>query len=201
MFVLSSPSGAGKTTLSRALLAQEDAIDMSISMTTRTPRPGEKDGVDYFFADAERFHEASSGGELLEYATVFGNSYGTPRGPVLAALEAGRDVLFDIDWQGAQQLREAQRDDVVSVFILPPSGATLEERLVKRAQDSAETVRARMSRASEEISHWSEYDYVIVNEDVGRSLHALRGILVAERHRRDRQTGLVKFVNAIRREL
>ncbi|MEO0619522.1 MAG: guanylate kinase [Pseudomonadota bacterium] len=201
MFVLSSPSGAGKTTLSRALLEREEAIDMSISMTTRTPRPGEQDGVDYFFADAARFEEAARGGDLLEYATVFGNSYGTPRGPVLKALEAGRDVLFDIDWQGAQQLREAQREDVVSVFILPPSIATLEERLVKRAQDSAETVAARMARASEEISHWSEYDYVIVNEEVERSLHALRGVLVAERHRRDRQTGLVNFVNTIRRDL
>jgi len=201
LFVLSSPSGAGKTTLAKALLESEPDLGVSVSMTTRQPRPGETDGVDYVFADAETFGAAAKRGALLEWATVFDNQYGTPKAPVDAALSHGRDMLFDIDWQGARQLRERATDDVVSVFILPPSGMELEQRLIRRAQDSRETVAQRMARASEEISHWDEYDYVIVNHDITDSTATLRAILAAERHARIRQKGLAGFVAGVRGDL
>ncbi len=199
MLVLSSPSGAGKTTISRALLTGDDNLTLSISVTTRAPRPGEQDGVDYRFIDRGRFDAMAKAGDLLEHAEVFRNGYGTPRAEVEAALAAGRDVLFDIDWQGTQQLGEKMRDDLVSVFILPPSTAELERRLHERAQDSAETVRARMAEASEEMSHWPEYDYIIVNLDIGESVRQARSILEAERLKRDRQVGLRNFVERLRR--
>ncbi|MGV8996923.1 MAG: guanylate kinase [Parvibaculaceae bacterium] len=198
MLVLSSPSGAGKTTLSRALLAGDDAITMSVSMTTRPPRPGEINGVDYFFVTTEDFGIALNKGELLEHAKVFGNYYGTPQKPVMAALEQGRDVLFDIDWQGTQQLDESAAEDLVKVFILPPSAYELEKRLNRRAQDAADVVAARMAKASDEISHYQEYDYIIINEDVDKSLDELRSILLAERLKRKRQTGLSDFVKRLR---
>jgi len=200
LLVLSSPSGAGKTTLSRRLLAADPDVRMSISATTRAPRPGETHGVDYHFVDVAHFERMRSDGALLEWARVFGNLYGTPKAPVMNDLAAGYDVLFDIDWQGTQQLRQSARSDLVSVFILPPSAKALEERLVARAQDSAEVVRERMARAAEEISHWAEYDYVIVNRDLDESLQALRSILAAERLRRERQTGLVAFVDQLREQ-
>ena len=194
LLVLSSPSGAGKTTLARALLASDALITMSVSVTTRPPRPGEADGRDYHFTDAAGFARMEVKGELLEWARVFSNSYGTPRAPVEAAIKAGRDVLFDIDWQGAQQLAEKMAGDLVRVFILPPSGAALEERLRNRAQDPPEVVAKRMAEASNELSHWAEYDYVIVNETLAESLAGLRAILAAERLKRDRQSGLMAFV-------
>jgi guanylate kinase len=197
LLVLSSPSGAGKTTLSRALLAGDTHITMSISATTRKPRPGEVDGRDYVFTDAARFAALEAEGELLEWATVFGNSYGTPREPVEAAVRAGRDVLFDIDWQGAQQLAEKMAGDLVRVFILPPSGTVLEQRLQGRAQDAPEVVARRMAEASGELSHWAEYDYVLVNETLETSLAGLRSILAAERLKRDRQSGLSAFVRQL----
>ncbi len=198
MLVLSSPSGAGKTTLSRMLLAQDAEITMSVSVTTRAPRPGEVDGKDYIFVDQTRFEAMVEKGELLEHAKVFGNMYGTPRQPVFAALEAGRDVLFDIDWQGTQQLAGKAQTDVVRVFILPPSTQELEKRLRTRAQDTDDVVAARMSKASEEMSHWAEYDYVVVNVDVEESLAKVRAILAAERLRRERQVGMAEFVNRLR---
>ncbi len=198
MLVLSSPSGAGKTTISRRLLAQDPHITMSVSVTTRQPRPGEVDGKDYFFVDQSRFDGMVEKGELLEHAKVFGNMYGTPSQPVYAALEAGRDVLFDIDWQGTQQLSGKARTDVVRIFILPPSTEELEKRLRTRAQDSDEVVAGRMSKASEEMSHWAEYDYVVVNEDVEESLARVTAILAAERLRRERQVGMAEFVNRLR---
>lgn len=201
LFVLSSPSGAGKTTLSRALLDAEPDLSMSVSVTTRAPRPGEVDGKDYVFTDLRRFEAMVSGGELLEWAHVFANRYGTPRAPVEAALAGGRDVLFDIDWQGARQLAEAMPADLVRVFILPPSGKALEERLRGRAQDPPEIVAARMAAASDELSHWGEYDYVIVNDDLKASLLGLRSILAAERLRRTRQSGLFQFVRSIETDL
>ena len=194
MLVLSSPSGSGKTTLSRKLLAGDDGITLSVSATTRPPRSGEVDGVDYSFVTPERFAAMVEAGELLEWATVFGNRYGTPRAPVEAALQAGRDVLFDIDWQGTQQLREASAADVVSVFILPPGIAELERRLHTRAADTAEVIAGRMARARDEIGHWAEYDYVLVNEDVDACLADIRAILQAERLARERQVGLHGFV-------
>lgn len=194
MLVLSSPSGAGKTTLSRKLLAGDDGITLSVSATTRPPRAGEVDGVDYSFVTPEQFAQMVDAGELLEWATVFGNRYGTPRAPVEAALTAGRDVLFDIDWQGTQQLREASAADVVSVFILPPGLEELERRLHTRAADSAEVIAGRMARARDEIGHWAEYDYVLVNEDVDTCLAHIRAILHAERLVRERQVGLHGFV-------
>ncbi len=198
MLVLSSPSGAGKTTISRLLLAQDPDITMSVSVTTRPPRPGEVDGKDYFFVDHTRFDRMVEDGELLEHAKVFGNMYGTPKQPVFAALEAGRDVLFDIDWQGTQQLAGKAQTDVVRVFILPPSTQELEKRLRTRAQDSDEVVAARMSKASEEMSHWAEYDYVVVNVEVEESLARVTAILAAERLRRERQVGMAEFVNRLR---
>ena len=198
MLVLSSPSGAGKTTLSRMLLTTERNIELSISVTTRPRRRGEVNGRHYHFIDRRRFDLLVRNGELLEYAEVFGNGYGTPRKPVERALKAGRDVLFDIDWQGTQQLAQRVRDDLVSVFILPPSTAELERRLKRRAQDTAKVVANRMSKAADEISHWAEYDYVIINYDVDASLAQLRAILTAERLKRFRQPGLVEFVKGLR---
>ena len=198
MLVLSSPSGAGKTTISRALLTGDDNLAMSISVTTRKARPGERDGVDYHFIDRTEFEEMAAAGELLEHAEVFGNGYGTPRAEVERALAAGRDVLFDIDWQGTQQLNEGKPEDLVSVFILPPSTEELERRLHSRAQDSPDTVRARMAEAADEVSHWAEYDYIIVNRDIDESVDKARSILEAERLRRERQIGLHRFVERLR---
>lgn len=197
MLTLSSPSGAGKTTLSRRLLAAEANLMMSVSATTRPMRPGEMEGRDYFFIDHETFERQIDAGEFLEYARVFGNIYGTPRKPVEDWLAEGRDVLFDVDWQGAQQLRQAMREDMASVFILPPSIDALRQRLTKRGQDAAEVVAKRMAQAEAEISHWAEYDYVIVNDDLEASETALKSILWAERHRRMRQTGLSDFVRSL----
>jgi len=197
MFVLSSPSGAGKTTLSRLLIDRMPGLKMSVSATTRAMRPGEVDGKDYLFVDKPRFEAMVKGDELLEWATVFDNRYGTPRGPVEAALSAGQDVLFVIDWQGTQQLREKARADVVSVFILPPSAGDLEKRLHSRAQDSDEVIRNRMSRASHEMSHWAEYDYIVINHDVDEAFAEVQSILKAERLKRERRTGLVGFVRGL----
>jgi guanylate kinase len=198
MLVLSSPSGAGKTTLSRLLLEHDGDIELSISATTRPRRPNERDGVDYHFIDTARFRAMVERDELLEWAQVFDNYYGTPRAPVEASLSAGRDMLFDIDWQGTQQLVERAREDLVSVFILPPSTGELERRLVTRAQDSADIVARRMAKAADEMSHWAEYDYVIVNREISSSLVELRAILQAERLKRHRQIGLSDFVKALR---
>jgi len=197
LLVMSSPSGAGKTTLARRLLASDAQITMSVSVTTRAPRPGEVDGKDYIFVDERRFYAMRDGGELLEWARVFGNLYATPRAQVERLVSSGRDVLFDIDWQGAQQLAEQMPDDVVRVFILPPSGAALEERLRLRNQDSPEVVKARMTGAAAEIVHWDEYDYVIVNADVDASFSSVQAVLSAERVRRTRQTGLNGFVGGL----
>jgi guanylate kinase len=198
MFVLSSPSGAGKTTLSRRLLSEDGDITLSVSATTRPPRPGEIDGVDYYFVTPERFAEMVAGDDLLEWATVFGNRYGTPRGPVEAALHEGRDVLFDIDWQGTQQLQQTDAaSDLVRVFILPPDLAELERRLQGRATDPAEVIAGRMARARDEISHWGEYDYILVNDNADLCLAELRAILKAERLRRKRQLGLADFVRGM----
>jgi guanylate kinase len=201
MLVLSSPSGAGKTTLSRRLLASDPDITLSISVTTRPPRADEVGGRDYHFIDAKRFEAMRRGGELLEWARVFDNHYGTPRGPVEDAIGTGRDVLFDIDWQGTQQLREKARSDLVSVFVLPPSARELERRLRQRAQDSDPVIAGRMAKAVDELSHWAEYDYVILNRDLDRAFAKLQAILAAERVRRERQTGLSGFVRALQDEL
>lgn len=201
MFVLSSPSGAGKTTLSRLLIKRMPGLRMSVSATTRPMRPGEVNGKDYSFVDKATFDAMVKADELLEWATVFDNSYGTPRGPVEAALSAGQDVLFDIDWQGTQQLRQKARADVVSVFILPPSAADLERRLHSRAQDSNEVIRKRMSRASHEMSHWAEYDYIVINHDVDEAFSEVQSILKAERLKRERQIGLVGFVRNLQGQL
>ena len=198
MLVLSSPSGAGKTSISRALLECEPDLSMSVSVTTRPNRPGEVAGRDYHFIDTEQFGLMANRGELLEHAKVFGNYYGTPRAPVDEALASGLDVLFDIDWQGTQQLNEAARRDLVAVFILPPSTRELEKRLKTRAQDSAQVVAERMSKAADEMSHWPEYDYVVINNDLDASVVQVRSILAAERLRRDRQIGLGDFVKALR---
>jgi guanylate kinase len=198
MLVLSSPSGAGKTTISRKLLERDDNLSMSISVTTRPRRPGEVDGNDYHFIDAAEFDRLVGAGALLEHAKVFGNYYGTPRAAVESALAAGRDVLFDIDWQGTQQLAEKAREDLVSVFILPPSTRELERRLQARAQDSAAEVSRRMAKAADEMSHWAEYDYIIVNHDIESSTRRVQAILQAERLRRERQVGLSEFVKTLR---
>ena len=197
MFVLSSPSGAGKTTLSRLLIERMPGLKMSVSATTRPMRPGEVEGRDYLFVDKARFEQMAKRNELLEWATVFDNRYGTPRRPVEAALSAGQDVLFDIDWQGTQQLREKARADVVSVFILPPSAADLEKRLHTRAQDSDETVARRMEKASSEISHWQEYDYVLINDDLEKTTASVISILKSERLKRQRRIGLAGFVESL----
>ncbi len=194
MLVLSSPSGAGKTTLARQLLVDDDAIAMSVSVTTRAARPGEIDGEDYIFVDKTEYDRRVEANELLEHAQVFDHFYGTPSAAVYGSLEDGMDVLFDIDWQGTQQLQENAPNDLVKVFILPPSNVELERRLHSRAQDSDEVVKSRMSQAATEISHWPEYDYIIVNENVAESLEQLKAILAAERLRRARQTGLSEFV-------
>src|SRR5438552_5973737 len=199
MFVLSSPSGAGKTTLSRLLIERMPGLRMSVSVTTRAKRPGEVEGKDYLFVDKTRFESMVKRHELLEWATVFDNRYGTPRAPVEAALSAGQDVLFDIDWQGTQQLREKARADVVSVFILPPSATDLEKRLNSRAQDSQEVIRGRMDRATHELSHWAEYDYIVVNQDVDDAFAEVQSILKAERLKRERRTGLTEFVRKLQR--
>src|ERR1700748_2106737 len=201
MFVLSSPSGAGKTTLSRLLIDRVSGLSMSVSATTRPMRPGEVAGRDYLFVDKARFEEMVAQGELLEWATVFDNCYGTPRAPVEAALSAGQDVLFDIDWQGTQQLREKARADVVSVFILPPSAADLEKRLHSRAQDAQDVIRRRMSRASHEMSHWAEYDYIAINPEIDEAFAEVQSILKAERLKRQRRTGLTSFVRDLQRQL
>jgi guanylate kinase len=201
MFVLSSPSGAGKTTLSRLLLKSDRKIALSVSVTTRPKRPGEIDGRDYHFIDRGRFDAMVKKNELLEWAEVFGHSYGTPRRPVTKALADGRDVLFDIDWQGTQQLREKARDDLVSVFILPPTAKELERRLKTRAQDSRTVIGARMAKAGGEMSHWPEYDYVIVNSDKDEAFAEARAILAAERLKRERQIGLSGFVRSLQAKL
>jgi guanylate kinase len=201
MFVLSSPSGAGKTTLSRMLVAETPALQMSVSATTRTKRPGEVEGKDYYFVDQSEFDAMLAKNELLEWATVFGNRYGTPRAPVDAALASGSDVLFDIDWQGTQQLRSRSPNDVVSVFILPPSVAALEQRLHTRAQDSDEVIRGRMKKAGDEMSHFDAYDYIVVNDNIGIAFEAVKSILRAEQLKRDRQVGLSGFVQTLRRQL
>lgn len=198
MLVLSSPSGAGKTTISRALLERDDNLSLSVSVTTRPPRPGEADGVDYRFVDDAAFRAMVEADQLLENAHVFGHHYGTPKGPVEEALTDGRDVLFDIDWQGTQQLKARARDDLASVFVLPPSMAELAKRLESRAQDSAKVVAGRMAKAADEMSHWPEYDYIIVNRDIEESVDRAQAILEAERLKRERQTGLAEFVNRLR---
>jgi guanylate kinase len=201
MLVLSSPSGAGKTTLAKALLAAEPGLVMSISVTTRKARPSEVDGQDYHFIDAAAFQRLKDAGDLLEWAEVHGNLYGTPREPVMDALSAGRDALFDIDWQGAQQLATSAPVDLVRVFVLPPSATALGQRLHARAQDGVDVVARRLAAAGEEISHWPEYDYVIVNDVVADSLGILRGVLAAERHRASRQTGLPAFARELQQNL
>lgn len=198
MLVLSSPSGAGKTTIARLLLERDNNLTMSVSVTTRAKRPGEVAGADYHFIDRVEFDLMVNRRELLEYAKVFGNYYGTPRAPVEAALAAGRDMLFDIDWQGTQQLEEAMPRDLVRVFILPPSTRELERRLKARAQDSPAEVARRMAKAADEMSHWAEYDYVIVNRGIEESVQKVQAILTAERLRRDRLVGLHEFVKALR---
>ncbi|MEI7610205.1 MAG: guanylate kinase [Rhodospirillaceae bacterium] len=198
LFVLSSPSGAGKSTISRRLLADNPMLSMSISATTRPPRPGERDGVDYQFVDHPRFEAMVAADAFLEHATVFSNRYGTPKAPVEAQLALGRDVLFDIDWQGTQQLAQSAEHDIVRVFILPPSAAELERRLRGRAQDAETVIAQRMSKANNEMSHWAEYDYVIVNDDLDASVTKVQAILTAERLKRRRQVGLPDFVTSLR---
>ena len=201
MLVLSSPSGAGKTTLSRLLLRADRNVDLSISVTTRPRRSGEINGRDYHFIDRARFDDMVAGGELMEWAEVFEHRYGTPRRPVIKALQAGRDVLFDIDWQGTQQLREKARTDLVSVFVLPPTTKELERRLKQRAQDSKSVIGSRMAKAAGEMSHWPEYDYVIVNRDKRQAFAELRAIIAAERLKRERQIGLSDFVRRLQAKL
>jgi guanylate kinase len=201
MLVLSSPSGAGKTTLSRMLLTEERNITLSISVTTRARRPGEVHGRHYHFIDRKRFDEMQKNGDLLEYAEVFDNFYGTPRKPVEKALKHGRDVLFDVDWQGTKQLRKHAAADLVSVFLLPPSTGELARRLHTRAQDDKKVIRARMAKAGDEMTHWSEYDYVIINRDLDRAFNEIRAILAAERLKRNRQLGLSAFVRGLQQKL
>jgi guanylate kinase len=201
MLVLSSPSGAGKTTLSQLLLERDGSIDLSVSVTTRARRPSEVGGRDYHFINRDRFQKMVKDGELLEWAEVFGNRYGTPRAPVERALAAGKDVLFDIDWQGANKLRRKVGKDLVTVFVLPPSAPELHRRLRRRAQDSEPVIRRRMAEAGKEMSHWNEYDYVIVNYDLERALSDLRTILAAERMKRVRQSWLAGFVRTLKQKL
>lgn len=198
MFVLSSPSGAGKTSLTRALLKQNEDLEISISATTRPRRPGEVNGQDYYFVDPDRFRGMVTNREFLEYAEAFGNMYGTPRTPVEEALSAGKDVVFDIEWQGTQQLAEIAREDLVTVFILPPTAEALEQRLRTRAQDSEDVIRDRLSKAGNEITHYSEYDYVVINKDFDESLLRIQTILDAERLKRHRLTGLSEYVRELK---
>jgi len=198
MLVLSSPSGAGKTTIARELLASDDKLVMSVSATTRPPRPGEMEGRDYHFVDIATFEQMVKDGQMLEHAKVFDNYYGTPAKPVREALASGMDVLFDIDWQGTQQMRQAARSDLASIFILPPAVEELERRLKSRAQDSDEVVKKRMAKAGDEMSHWPEYDYIVVNHHLDSSVQAVKAILTAERLKRERQVGLPDFVNGLR---
>jgi guanylate kinase len=200
LLILSSPSGAGKSTLSRMLMAWDPTMRFSVSATTRAPRPGEVEGREYYFRDRATFQAMVASGEMLEHAEVFGNFYGSPRGPVLAALEAGSDTVFDIDWQGGQQVAQAMRDDVVSVFILPPSIAELDRRLRGRAQDSEAVIAGRMAKSRDEISHWAEYDYVLVNTDLDQTFDQLKAIVTAERLRRERQPQLSAFVRTLNEE-
>ena len=200
MLVLSSPSGAGKTTLSRAVLAGDGGIVISVSATTRARRPNEIEARDYFFVSPEKFESMVAGNEFLEHADVFDHRYGTPKKPVMDALAQGRDVLFDIDWQGTQQLKERAREDLVSVFVLPPTHDELERRLRARAQDSEDVVARRMAKAAGEISHWPEYDYVVVNDDLDRAVAKVRAILEAERARRTRLVGVGDFVAGLTRD-
>ena len=200
MLVLSSPSGAGKSSITRHLLAEDSNMTLSVSATTRAPRTNETDGKDYHFVDQDRFDQMIAADEFLEYATVFGNSYGTPKADVLALLDAGHDVLFDIDWQGTQQIAAAAASDLVSVFILPPSRAVLHDRLTTRGQDSAETVAARMAKASDEISHYAEYAYIVINDDLDMAVSGVKSILAAERLRRERQIALTGFVRDLTRD-
>ncbi len=201
LIILSSPSGAGKSTLAKRLMAWDPTLSFSVSATTRNPRPGETDGVEYYFKTKSEFEAMVDAGEMLEHAEVFGNYYGTPKGPVETAMMAGRDTIFDIDWQGGQQIRRsALANDVVSIFILPPSIADLESRLRGRAQDSDEVIANRMAQSRDEISHWAEYDYVIVNRDVDAAEAELKTILMAERSRANRQPGLNEFVRGLNKE-
>ena len=201
MFVLSSPSGAGKTTLTRMLIDEIPDLRMSVSVTTRPMRPGEVEGRDYYFVDQKRFDEMAANDELLEWARVFDNCYGTPRAPVEAALEAGRNVLFDIDWQGTQQLRGRAPTDVVSVFILPPSVQALEQRLHTRAQDSDAVIRGRMKKAGDEMSHFDAYDYIVINDNIGIAFESVKSILRAEQLKLERQVGVTAFVQKLRQQL
>ena len=199
MLILSSPSGAGKTTLARRLLAEDAQVHSSVSATTRPPRPGEVDGKDYFFVTQQEFDRMAENDEFYEWAEVFGNCYGTPKAHIRAGLKEGRDFIFDIDWQGMQQLYQKDAQDVVRVFVLPPSLQELHRRLTERGTDSAEVIAARMDRARAEISHWDAYDYVVVNEDLDECYDLVRQILAAERMRRKRQTGLIPFVRGLLR--
>jgi len=201
LLILSSPSGAGKSTLARRLMDWDDTLRFSVSATTRAPRPGEQDGREYYFKTRAEFETLAAAGEMLEHAEVFGNLYGSPKGPVQQAMAEGRDTLFDIDWQGGQQIRNSSLGrDVVSIFVLPPSIAELDSRLRGRAQDSEEVIAGRMAKSRDEISHWAEYDYVIVNHDIDQAFDELVTILKAERMRRDRQPGLADFVRGLNRE-
>ena len=194
MLVVSSPSGAGKTTLARKLIQEDKNIELSISTTTRKPRKLEKNKQDYIFVSERKFNKMIEKNMFLEHATVFGNKYGTPKDPILKKIKAGKDFIFDIDWQGTQELKEKEPKHLVSVFILPPSTAELEKRLIKRGQDSIKEVKKRMSEAVAEITHWAEYDYVIINDDLEKTLKKLKGILETERLKRERQTGLINFI-------
>lgn len=201
LIILSSPSGAGKSTLARRLMVWDDTLSFSVSATTRPARPGEEDGREYYFTDRARFEEMVAQGDMLEHAEVFGNFYGSPRGPVEVAIEAGRDVLFDIDWQGGQQIRGSRLGmHTLSLFILPPSIPELERRLIERGQDSADIIENRMKKSRDEISHWPEYDYVLVNDDLDETEAKLKTIITAERMRRSQQPGLVEVVRALNRE-
>ena len=200
LLVLSSPSGAGKTTITRELVARDPLLEVSVSVTTRARRSSESDGKHYHFVTRQRFDAMVARGELLEHASVFGHFYGTPRAPVEAALDSGRDIVSDIDWQGTQQLKQSIRADLVSVFVLPPSMAALEQRLKARAQDSDDVVQARMAKSADEMSHWPEYDYVFINHDIERSVEQVQAILTAERVRRERLLRLAEFVNSLRAE-
>lgn len=200
LLILSSPSGAGKSTLSRMLMAWDQTMRFSISATTRPPRPGEEEGREYYFRSRQEFEDMVASGAMLEHAEVFGNLYGSPRDPVEAAMKAGTDTVFDIDWQGGQQIKQAMRDDVVSIFILPPSIAELDRRLRSRGQDSDEVIAGRMAKSRDEISHWAEYDYVLINDDLDKCFDRLKAILTAERLKRERQPGLSAFVRTLNEE-